>query len=41
MGDGAAGINYLVPPGESITDMTLSLMAHEVVPAVRQAIATR
>jgi hypothetical protein len=38
---GAAGFNYLVPPGESISDMTLSLWAREVVPAVREAIATR
>jgi alkanesulfonate monooxygenase SsuD/methylene tetrahydromethanopterin reductase-like flavin-dependent oxidoreductase (luciferase family) len=38
---GAAAFNYLVPPGERISDTTLSLWAHEVVPAVRQAIATR
>jgi alkanesulfonate monooxygenase SsuD/methylene tetrahydromethanopterin reductase-like flavin-dependent oxidoreductase (luciferase family) len=38
---GAAGFNYLVPPGESISDMTLNLLAHEVVPAVREAIARR
>ncbi len=38
---GAAAFNYLVPPGESISDTTLNLWAHEVVPAVREAIANR
>ncbi len=37
---GAAAFNYLVPPGDSISDTTLNRLAHEVVPAVRQAIAT-
>jgi alkanesulfonate monooxygenase SsuD/methylene tetrahydromethanopterin reductase-like flavin-dependent oxidoreductase (luciferase family) len=35
----AAAFIYLVPPGESISDTTLNLWAHEVVPAVREAIA--
>ena len=34
-----AAFNYLVPPGDTISDMTL--WAHEVAPAVREAIATR
>jgi alkanesulfonate monooxygenase SsuD/methylene tetrahydromethanopterin reductase-like flavin-dependent oxidoreductase (luciferase family) len=38
---GAAAFIYLVPPGDSISDTTLSLWAHEVVPAVREAIAKR
>jgi hypothetical protein len=38
---GAAAFIYLLPPGESISDMTLNLWAHEVVPAVREAIAKR
>ena len=38
---GAAAFIYLVPPGDSISDTTLNLWAHEVVPAVRQAIAER
>jgi alkanesulfonate monooxygenase SsuD/methylene tetrahydromethanopterin reductase-like flavin-dependent oxidoreductase (luciferase family) len=38
---GAAAFIYLLPPGESIGDTTLDLWAHEVVPAVREAIATR
>ncbi len=38
---GAAAFIYLVPPGESIGDTTLNLWAHEVVPAVREAIAKR
>ncbi len=38
---GAAAFIYLVPPGDSISDMTLKLWAHEVVPAVREAIAKR
>jgi alkanesulfonate monooxygenase SsuD/methylene tetrahydromethanopterin reductase-like flavin-dependent oxidoreductase (luciferase family) len=37
----AAAFIYLLPPGESISDTTLSLWAHEVVPAVRDAIAGR
>src|SRR5580700_7004111 len=36
---GAAAFVYLVPPGDSISDTTLNLWAHEVVPAVREAIA--
>ena len=35
----AAAFIYLVAPGESISDTTLSLWAHEVAPAVREAIA--
>jgi alkanesulfonate monooxygenase SsuD/methylene tetrahydromethanopterin reductase-like flavin-dependent oxidoreductase (luciferase family) len=38
---GAAAFNYLVPPGERHDDTTLKLLAHEVVPAVRAAIAKR
>ena len=38
---GAAAFNYLVPPGDSISDTTLELWAYEVVPAVREAIAKR
>jgi Luciferase-like monooxygenase len=38
---GAAAFIYLVPPGESLSDTTLNLWAHEVVPAVREAIAKR
>ena len=38
---GAAAFNYLVAPGESISDMTLDRWAHEVVPAVRTAVASR
>ena len=34
----AAAFIYLVPPGDVISDTTLSLWAHEVVPAVRRAI---
>jgi alkanesulfonate monooxygenase SsuD/methylene tetrahydromethanopterin reductase-like flavin-dependent oxidoreductase (luciferase family) len=34
----AAAFIYLLPPGETIGDSTLNLWAHEVVPAVRQAI---
>ena len=37
----AAAFIYVLPPGDSIDDMTLGLWAHEVVPAVRQAIAER
>jgi alkanesulfonate monooxygenase SsuD/methylene tetrahydromethanopterin reductase-like flavin-dependent oxidoreductase (luciferase family) len=37
----AAAFNYLVPPGDSIGDATLNLWTHEVVPAVREAIAER
>jgi alkanesulfonate monooxygenase SsuD/methylene tetrahydromethanopterin reductase-like flavin-dependent oxidoreductase (luciferase family) len=36
----AAAFIYLVPPGESISGTTLNLWAHEVVPAVREAIAS-
>ncbi len=36
---GAAAFIYLLAPGESISDTTLNLWAHEVVPAVREAIA--
>jgi alkanesulfonate monooxygenase SsuD/methylene tetrahydromethanopterin reductase-like flavin-dependent oxidoreductase (luciferase family) len=37
---GAAGFNYLVPPGgDSLDDTTLNRWAHEVVPAVREAVA--
>jgi hypothetical protein len=38
---GAAAFIYLLPPGEIIDDRTLNLWAHEVVPAVREAIAKR
>ena len=38
---GAAAFIYLVAPGDSISDTTLNLCAHEVVPAVREAIARR
>jgi hypothetical protein len=34
----AAAFIYLVPPGDIISDTTLNLWAHEVVPAVREAI---
>jgi alkanesulfonate monooxygenase SsuD/methylene tetrahydromethanopterin reductase-like flavin-dependent oxidoreductase (luciferase family) len=37
----AAAFIYLVPPGDSISDTTLDLWAHEVVPATREAIAKR
>ena len=37
----AAAFIYLVPPGESISDTTLNLWVHEVVPAIREAIAMR
>jgi alkanesulfonate monooxygenase SsuD/methylene tetrahydromethanopterin reductase-like flavin-dependent oxidoreductase (luciferase family) len=36
---GAAAFIYLLPPGESLSDTTVNLWAHEVVPAVREAIA--
>ena len=36
---GAAAFIYLLPPGETISDRTLNLWAHEVVPATREAIA--
>jgi len=39
--NGAAAFIYLLPPGYSISDTTLNLWAHEVVPAVREAIAKR
>jgi alkanesulfonate monooxygenase SsuD/methylene tetrahydromethanopterin reductase-like flavin-dependent oxidoreductase (luciferase family) len=38
---GAAAFHYVVRPGDTISDETLDLWAHEVVPAVREAIATR
>ncbi len=38
---GAAAFIYLLPPGDIISDTTLNLWAHEVVPAVRDAIAKR
>jgi alkanesulfonate monooxygenase SsuD/methylene tetrahydromethanopterin reductase-like flavin-dependent oxidoreductase (luciferase family) len=38
---GAAAFIYMVRPGDSISDTTLNLWAHEVVPAVREAIAKR
>ncbi len=38
---GATAFIYLLPPGDTISDTTLNLWAHEVVPAVREAIATR
>jgi alkanesulfonate monooxygenase SsuD/methylene tetrahydromethanopterin reductase-like flavin-dependent oxidoreductase (luciferase family) len=37
----AAALIYLVAPGETISDTTMNLWAHEVVPAVREAIAKR
>ena len=37
----AAAFIYLLPPGDTISDTTLNLWAHEVVPAVREAIARR
>jgi alkanesulfonate monooxygenase SsuD/methylene tetrahydromethanopterin reductase-like flavin-dependent oxidoreductase (luciferase family) len=36
---GAAAFIYLLRPGDIIDELTLSLWAHEVVPAVREAIA--
>jgi alkanesulfonate monooxygenase SsuD/methylene tetrahydromethanopterin reductase-like flavin-dependent oxidoreductase (luciferase family) len=38
---GATAFNYLVAPDDSISGATLDLWAHEVVPAVREAIAKR
>jgi alkanesulfonate monooxygenase SsuD/methylene tetrahydromethanopterin reductase-like flavin-dependent oxidoreductase (luciferase family) len=38
---GADAFIYLLPPGDVIDDTTLNLWAHEVVPAVREAIARR
>ena len=38
---GAAAFIYLVPPGDTISATTLELWAHEVVPAVREAVAKR
>ena len=35
----AAGFNYLVAPGETISDTTVNLWATEIAPAVRAAIA--
>jgi alkanesulfonate monooxygenase SsuD/methylene tetrahydromethanopterin reductase-like flavin-dependent oxidoreductase (luciferase family) len=37
----ASAFIYLLAPGESLSDTALKLWAHEVVPAVREAIATR
>jgi alkanesulfonate monooxygenase SsuD/methylene tetrahydromethanopterin reductase-like flavin-dependent oxidoreductase (luciferase family) len=37
----AAAFIYLARPGDSISDTTLNLWAHEVVPAVREAVAKR
>lgn len=36
---GAAAFIYLLAPGEVMSDTSLNLWAHEVVPAVREAIA--
>jgi hypothetical protein len=38
---GAAAFIYLLPPGDILSDTTVNLWAHEVVPAVREAIAKR
>jgi hypothetical protein len=38
---GAAAFVYLLAPGETISDTTLNRWVHEVVPAVREAIAKR
>ena len=38
---GAAAFIYIVRPGESISDTTVKLWAHEAAPAVREAIAKR
>ena len=38
---GAGAFHYVVPPGDSISEATLNLWAHEVVPAVRASIANR
>ena len=35
----AAALIYLVAPGQSISDTTVNLWAHEIAPAVREAIA--
>jgi alkanesulfonate monooxygenase SsuD/methylene tetrahydromethanopterin reductase-like flavin-dependent oxidoreductase (luciferase family) len=35
---GASAFVYMVRPGETITDTTLNLWAHEIVPAAREAI---
>ncbi len=37
----AAAFIYVVPPGDSISQTTLHLWAHEVAPAVREAVARR
>jgi len=37
----AAAFIYLLPPGESLSDATVNLWAHEVVPAVREATGQR
>jgi alkanesulfonate monooxygenase SsuD/methylene tetrahydromethanopterin reductase-like flavin-dependent oxidoreductase (luciferase family) len=36
---GASAFIYLVPPGESISHTTVELWAHDVAPAVREAVA--
>lgn len=36
---GARAFIYLLPPGETLSDTTVSLWTHEVVPAVREATA--
>jgi hypothetical protein len=36
---GAGAFQHMVRPGDSISDSTLNLWAHEIVPAVREAIA--
>jgi hypothetical protein len=38
---GSAAFIYLLPPGDILSDTTVNLWAHEVVPAVREAIAKR
>jgi alkanesulfonate monooxygenase SsuD/methylene tetrahydromethanopterin reductase-like flavin-dependent oxidoreductase (luciferase family) len=38
---GAAAFNYLVRPGDSLNDTVVNLWAHEVAPAVREAITKR
>jgi alkanesulfonate monooxygenase SsuD/methylene tetrahydromethanopterin reductase-like flavin-dependent oxidoreductase (luciferase family) len=37
----AAALIYLVAPGQTISDTTVNLWAHEIAPAVREAIAER
>jgi len=38
---GAGGFIYLLAPGEVLSDTTVNLWAHEIAPAVREAIAER